>query len=519
MKSIPPVEDFFKQLQDELEPSAYSERLQQELHNHVEDAVYEKQLEGTPLEQAEIKTLTQLGDPKLISTTLKRMLQQHSLPRLYAKMLLVGLFTWPAGIIFIHVFGAILESLPSLLYNTHNAVWLAPIIMSFTYVVGLVLLFRLTLYDLYAFLKTEPSWWHRLGLMASVFSLPTFIRVVPFISIGDGSLIEILPFFIYETIGLAIALGVILYFFRWQERRLLKQWQSQGQQIITSTMQQRSHRLGLVITIATLIFIMTTTITPYVLPSPSTLLHQRATIEPLLLRALPLLLHLSLGAEGDIHNLILGYTIEAWLLLGLALVMVWYIGRYLYQRVYFKKIIPLPWLIITVLVYSTTVLFCPPRYAPEPQWRVPHKNLSTLVEHEAIGSWYNFISYAAQYDTLFNYSLKTDQTDLLFQTTTHQTYRLSDIQSVDHFQLTKTYLKKKSVGYDATPPQLGLQCLPSNNYNSCTELQWQGKVIFTNSTVPLSLLAQKITPDQNFALVMLGEINNTHYHLYLIDLR
>ncbi|MFA5995858.1 MAG: permease prefix domain 1-containing protein [Patescibacteria group bacterium] len=163
---------FFETLSRNLNHSKYSERLQEELAAHIEDAVLDLAWEGIQPEQATQQAIQTLGDPKVIAREYNTMLKQQSPYINIITLILITLFTTVIfkflPIIISIVAGNTIGDNPK--YPLFTISWLA---IPITAVIFL-LFFLLVLPSLYQWLHQSKQ---RLIIYVSILGLPSLLTL------------------------------------------------------------------------------------------------------------------------------------------------------------------------------------------------------------------------------------------------------------------------------------------------------------------------------------------------------
>lgn len=535
---------FFEQLDRELPKSKWGERLEEELRDHIEDALDLQQFSDSKKSEADI--IASLGTPQNIGKELRKTL--HNQSRIL-RILEIMFYIFLEFLIF-----NILELLPNrILIRISDMLsfpYFYPDIFNETGEIRLIV-WELILVIPIALIVTSLLYSIVVPKISELFAYHAFRKkltlliawCVPIIML----ILQIIHFFT-EAVGIRFAdqndwgnhvffyvqlnayLGPVLsacigigvsWFVLWLWDHKIKQTPLYKKQTLWLSTMQTSYRglfaglFGFII----ILYIIYTTFCLW-LPGYHLLMGPRAIFEELIFTFDPILQRLNIMPSFIIHALIiLSIGIFA-----LYKCTAWFIAR---KKLSHRLLVPeaFPWFWITLLVYIISITFCiPPSVQKQVHWLVEATSVSSAIEKRQFGPlaslarfvYHGNVSYWPQKENGIFTIYQTGPAMLdgtMIIETTGPTYTIDAIRDIHTYDMTrKEASKEKRISIDLASSDKDVECLPDERFpQACLKLFWKGKEIYRVNQPHVSIIpvGAFISDDNTWMMLRLASNEGT----------
>ena len=494
-----------------LPKSAYADRLQEELSDHFDDAVYAEMIAGTKETPAIEKTITRLGSTSVIAKEFYTSMRHQSPSSLYLEAAAIGFFSVPIYVLMLALGPQVASTMGLVVFP----------------VSGIIFFYRITLASLLRFVESREHLPYLLGVILGIPTIVVFVVIRGWrFGFSGNPTPEMHGFYLYLIICGASAVGASLYYSRkiYHDQLLITQGNQQP-----STFNQILTTYGVMI--LSMLLLASTLITTFV---------HAAVRDPLASILFPLAMIRFVpeffvnAAITFFPDLVLMYWIT-----GIAVAAVTFVSMYHVMRNLLKGQCgwkTLPWFPLAVVSYGVCLLLFPSvnMHRAEPVFSVPSKSISEVIERKELGPFYPMVKYLNDKEGRFTrYTIATIKDGFEISQKGNKQFTLKNLQSVDSMDLvgpTSTTSESAFTLADVSCFDVGQQItVRSSTTNpsdvqTCHDLYINGKKVFempgNDGSMALSLRSDvAVSENGEWALINLYTFFYDPNEVYLVDLR
>lgn len=510
------MKNFFQHIRAKLKKNEYTERFLQEIKDHSEDSIQAKMLKGRSEKRAQERALSDLGAIENIARNFNFMTHQGSLITLYVRGLLWGIFS-----ILLYMNSLPFAYLPvdagesginEIIAHFIGFLILAFVIIGFSYI-----LYSFAFAGFFSTAVNQAPIY--LILYVAIVFLPPFLTYIFIAALNWGR--DPFSFNVSLTISyfvLPLTTAVLTYFLNHKGiLGLAERWKNKAHKDDKWFIYIANYIL--------LTFIARPFLEEKLLgDNPLSVIFAPVWIIEFFLNIVG---HLFVFVTPNHFAVTGGHWVVA---LFLSLTSVLAVIIIVQSRVKRSQI---PWLYVCLITFTVPILFFPPLKKMAIQWNVPVSEISYPLESSQTWPFYSYISHQMENsDNFFHYFIDKKESEFIIIQSTTGTFALSDIQSVNSYQLEPRMPGEYSVpekidipeefscepGLKITEPPVNDQRVFIRPSIPCTTLKYKDRTIY-EADAPLEILNLLVNDNEKWALLNVSSAPDfSAEKLYLVEL-